>query len=487
MKFLLAVLICAILKLPVIGQEAVDFRGVWQVQAPEEGRLIIILKRNSLASYFWADNADRTVYQGSWSSDIEGALVLWDDESSHRITQNLLGYEITYTDAIQGEGYQTTMVKLPDEVLGQWAKEPPRPEDENLGRDRAKGFFGTWKIWDGTEPYYLIIEPDRSAATNWTQASLGNPSGLRGAWEKQGSELHISWDNGHYGILKENDRDFIFQLIDSGTVIEKNESVGQLATRIGEDQLPVEWQAGYKDERQAVVSNTAFLNRKNAAQFYRGSWIVQLAEDAFERIEIGRFGGLKTSKDSTLYGNWRMSGQDIFMNWDDGLRKVLSPVGNGFLLYEYKAGRPIDGVPTKIFSATPEDVGKLMEYMKGQATIAISLLRLAEEAGVTSSSANSTGLGQSFMRWAWPFGDQVKSTSLSETPLLIDFTSPKALDPWWWPLWSEDRATEINNSDVERDKVEISVGSKSVEANVDKTENKKVKNKFEKTDWVWPF
>ena len=47
-----------ILKLPLNGQETIDYRGVWQTETPNDGRLILILKRNNLASYFWADNAD---------------------------------------------------------------------------------------------------------------------------------------------------------------------------------------------------------------------------------------------------------------------------------------------------------------------------------------------------------------------------------------------------------------------------------------------
>ena len=102
--------------------------------------MILILKRNNLASYFWADNADRTVYRGSWTSDADGALLKWNDGSSHRIAPNLLGYEITYFDDSQAVGFTTVTDKLPEDILGQWAKEPQRPEDERSDRDRAKGF-----------------------------------------------------------------------------------------------------------------------------------------------------------------------------------------------------------------------------------------------------------------------------------------------------------------------------------------------------------
>ena len=486
-RVLFAIVVFATLKLSLFGQETIDYRGVWQAKTPDQGRLILILKRNSLASYFWADNADQTVYQGSWSSDDEGAHLLWNDGSSHRITPNLLGYEITYSDALQETRYKTAVDKLPGDVLGQWAKGPQRPEDENSDRDRAKGFFGTWEINTDATPYYLVIEPDRSAATSFrTPADSDNAVGLRGSWAKQGSELHIAWDTGHYGILKENERNFTFRLIAPGDAIEESEASEQVATRIVNDRLPTEWKAVYDAEKQTRAGGVAFASRKDATLFYRGSWVVQLAENTFERIEIGRFGGLKTSKDSTLYGNWRMSGQDIFMNWDDGLRKILSPVGNGFLLYEYKPGRPIDGVPTRIFSATPEDVEKLAKHMEGRKAVAQRLLSLAEEAGVTSNVA-ATGWGQTFMRWVWPFSDTDEDDKPSDTLLQPDVESSGKADPWWWPFWSETRASEEIDSEAQRNRIKIAVDSNQAETGAGTTENETKTAKPKKSDWEWPF
>ena len=59
-----------------------------------------------------------------------------------------------------------------------------------------------------------------------------------------------------------------------------------------------------------------------------------------------------------------MDGQDIFMRWDDGMRSILNPSGHGFILYEYAAGRPLDGVPTRIFPAAPIDSAKLEQQIK---------------------------------------------------------------------------------------------------------------------------
>ncbi len=471
------VVIVALLKLPLLGQENPDYRGVWQTETPDNGNLVLIVKCNNLASYFWADNADRTVYQGSWGSDADSVTLKWEDDSTHRIERNLLGYTITHFDAAEAILYSAPVKRLPEEILGQWAKAPSDPEDQISDLAKSSGFFGTWEIEDETNTYYLIVEPDRTAAISWTQNDT-HKNGLRGLWAKQGSELHIAWDTGYYSILKQNERSFVFELIAPGNIIEKSNPEELTATRINEDLLPDEWQNLRIDEKTSQAGDRIFANRADAISFYRGSWIVQLAEDTFERIEIGRFGGLKTSADDTLYGNWSMSGQDIFMSWDDGIREILKSVGNGFLIYEYKPGRPMDGVPTRIFSAAPENVSKLAKYMEGQKEVAIALLDHVKSTGFTAASKDS-GWGQELVNWAWPFGDSSEDVPLANAHTPSDTQSSKRIDPWWWPLWSENPSIETTAFDSEHYSAETLKDSETV----DKTKP----NKPAQPNWDWPF
>ncbi len=440
LKALFLCLLTLTLGISLSAQEGEDlYRGTWQIDTPDDGALILIVKRNGLASYFWGDNADRSVYKGRWSRDESGATLTWADGSTHRISRDTLGYAIAYSDATSHELYTTQAELVPKEILGQWAKAPAKPDEQVSDRDKAKGFFGTWAIGTGSDTYYVVVEPNRAAASNWSQGNA-SAKGLRGSWAKQGSELHLAWDTGHYGILKQNKRDFSFKLIPPGTVIDAAPSKRLTASRTSNAHLPAEWDTLYKAEKKAKTGGIAFSSRKNANIFYRGVWIIQRSEKTFERVEIGRFGGLSTSTDSTLKGTWRMTGQDIFMRWDDGMRKVLSPVGQGFLLYEYKPGRPLDGVPTRIFSATPADAAKFAAHMKGRQDVAEQMLSLAEAAGVTSSPEDS-GWGQTFMRWAWPFSEDDAPQS-TEALLQEGFETSGSLDPWWWPFWSEKPISE---------------------------------------------
>jgi hypothetical protein len=482
------------------------YRGTWQIDTPDDGALIMIVKRNGRASYFWGDNADRTVYQGAWTSDDNAATLTWDDGSTHRIERDSLGYGITHTDASGDERYTAPAQQVPKEVLGQWAKAPSKPNDLNSDRDQATGFFGTWKIGDKEHAHYVIVEANRSAASTWTDGD--DTRRLRGSWAKQGSELHIAWDSGHYSILKQNERDFSYKQIEAGVIIEDDESERFAANRTSQDNIPSTWLTRYNTEKETNTGGIAFSSRKNAREFYRGFWIVKRGENAFERIEIGRFGGLSTSSDRSLEGNWRMTGQDIFMRWDNGMRKVLSPIGHGFLLYEYKPGRPLDGVPSRIFSAAPADAAKLAEHLKGREDVARQILDLAEAAGVNPTTENN-GWGQTFMRWAWPFGEDEPLNSTDEL-LEEGFEDPAEQNPWWWPFWSEQNngktteAAEAATEPAEAPAVDPMpeataqpiaettpaagvTTSEPDDASAEATPQKKKAKKTSKTDWLWPF
>ena len=460
LKALLLCLLTLTLGLSLSAQEGDElYRGTWQIDTPEDGAQILIVKRNGHASYFWGDNADRTVYQGTWLSDENGVTLKWEDGSTHRIAHDTLGFAITHSDAANNELYSTQAQQVPKEVLGQWAKAPAKPDEQVSDRDKAKGFFGTWEVETESGNYYVIVEPNRSAASNWSDTKDGT-RGLRGSWAKQGSELHIVWDTGHYTILKENERHFSLKVIPPGTNIGQDESEPLPASRTSDDNIPKDWFALYNAEKETNTGGIAFASYKDANLFYRGSWIIQHRADAFELIEISRFGGLKTSSDRTLEGTWRMTGQDIFMRWDNGMRKVLSPIGYGFVLYEYKPGRPIDGVPTRILAATPQDVKKLEENLQGRKVVAQQMHELAEAAGI-NTTPDDTGLGQTFMRWAWPFSEDEQQQS-TDALLQESFETGGTLDPWWWPFWSEKPVREVApeaeaTTDVATDIIEVQV------------------------------
>ncbi|NBB79196.1 MAG: hypothetical protein GVY36_07070 [Verrucomicrobia bacterium] len=519
-------LVC-LLTTSALAQSGDDlFRGTWQIETPERGTLIVILKNQGRASYFWGDNADTTVYQGTWSSTPERATMKWPDGSQHRIERDQLGFDATYLTPNGTGRYTTPAQQVPGEILGQWAKPPTRDSELASDRDQAEGFFGIWSVGaeDSSDPHYVFVESDRSAASTW-----GDNAGLRGSWAKQGSELHIAWDSGHYSILRENRRGFAYKRIAPGEVIEDDTTEPQPAIRTNRDNVPATWLAGYEAERASYTGGIAFSSRKNARNFYRGDWVIQLGENQFERIEIKRFGGLATSLDRSLSGEWRMQGQDIFMRWDNGMRKILTPIGRGFVLYDYRPGRPLDGVPTRTRAAAPADTSKLADYAEEREDVAEQMRSLADAAGLDPSQQANSGWGRTFARWVWPFSDNTEPAT-SDAILEEEFEDARSSDPWWWPFWSENpdasapsesaetktggesQSTPVDSRDSNGNKsggpedlreersIEIEVSATDVEASPESAENDpetktspeaKPENSSKKRssarDWVWPF
>jgi len=513
-------LLALLLPQAVPAQGAGDlFRGTWQAETPEQGTLVLILKRNQLASYFWADNPDTTVYQGRWTSEGDAATLDWADGSSHRLVRDSLGFGITYFDADGTEGYTTPTQQLPQDVLGQWAKPPSAAEEPASDRDRAKGFFGTWKVGEEDEVHFVVIEADRSAASTWSSRE-GEARGLRGAWAKQGSELHVAWDSGHYSIFEENPRGFTYRRIAPGVAIEADDSEARPATRVADANLPPAWLQSYRGEKDLNSGGVAFASRKEARNFYRGDWIIPRRDDRFERVSIGRFGGLATSADRDLQGSWLMSGQDVYFRWDDGQRGILSPVGWGFVLYEYQPGRPLDGVPSRIFPAAPANAEKLSAHLQDRAEVAERMLEMAEAAGIAPDTTQA-GWGRTFMRWAWPFGEDDEASA--EALLEAEFAESK--DPWWWPVWSErpveaeetaeepaaeegaEEPAEVSDAaptrpeppemvetvDLPTETETVEVAEKATEDDIDPAEEPerpsrvKAPGSDRKADWIWPF
>ncbi|MEC7273775.1 MAG: hypothetical protein VXU48_00860, partial [Verrucomicrobiota bacterium] len=498
-----AIFSCILLTSLAHGQNIEEsFRGTWKIDTPKNGALIIIVNTQARASYFWADNTDRTVYQGAWLEEESTAVITWPDGSKHHITRSNLDYMFTYFDTSDTEQYTAIAQRLPDKILGQWAKPAKRVSEDLSARDRAQGFFGVWKIGEGDASVeYVFVEEDRSAAS-----TEGDQNGHRGSWVKQGSELHITWDSGHYSIIREGNRGFSYKSVAPGAIIEEDTTEMRPAVRTIEEKIPTAWMALYKKERELNNVGIAFSSRKDARTFYRGDWIFQIDEEHFQRVEIGRFGGLKTSTKTDLEGDWRMQGQDIFMRWDDGMRLVLSPIGRSFVVYEYKPGRPLDGVPTRTLAATPADSTKLDEHLKGRINVAQQIIQLAQAAGIDQSQKDESGWKRNFARWVWPFGENEDDAIKAADILEEEYDGNAGTDPWWWPLWSnpktstnEDQLSDTSLSTNSETKTALDLtsksnkvlekGKKTLEKSTD-SEMPAIKKKKKRAlirDWVWPF
>ena len=180
------------------------------------------------------------------------------------------------------------------------------------------------------------------------------------------------------------------------------------------------------------------------------------------------------------------------------MRKILSPIGRSFVIYEYPAGRPLDGVPTRTLAAAPADSAKLAEHLKGREQVALQIVKLAEAAGIDLAQQETAGWGRTFARWAWPFGED-KAAASADAVFKQEFEEASETDPWWWPFWSEKGSAEqVNGTEAATDALEVPEPDKAAEeitivttveniTGSSATEETSEKNSRSVRDWVWPF
>lgn len=465
------------------GQEKEErFQGIWAVKSKTSEPIIILLKPDNEAAYFKATNADRTIYKGVWSESGSTATATWRDGSTHNFRQGAFNLVASFTSALGIQSETLATQKIDAEILGQWAKKPERANNEEDSEFDRNTFFGIWQQAGETPDtsIYLIVSKDRSAATLNLESSKDS---LHGSWAKQGSELHLTWENGDYSILRETERGYAYKAISAGLNIEKEARRFKAIARIPAERAPQEWLDACQMHQEQNPAGYVFESRKAARDFYRGDWLIQHEASAFERITIRRYGGLDTSRDANLHGDWLLSGQDVMLRWDDGLRKILSPVGRGFVLFIYQPGRALDGVPTRILPAAPEATEKLETLLLGRRAFAQTLLEKAQKAGINLADENSkAGLAR-----IWPFSNSTFKSDSSA--LLTNDLQNGALaaqsysnDPWWWPLWSDN---QTNAATIEAKGVTT---LDATEKSAEPADKKKIESlRKSNNNWFWPF
>ena len=128
------------------------------------------------------------------------------------------------------------------------------------------------------------------------------------------------------------------------------------------------------------------------------------------------------------------------------MRKILSPVGEGFVLYEFAQGA-LDGVPTRVLAATPANTAKFEKHLAGRSIVAEEVHKMAMAAGL--SEEEETNIGRTYPLGV-AFGE---SESESAEELLAEEFAPEEDNSWWWPFWSEKRVVESEEDSTDATEV----------------------------------
>ena len=450
-----------------LGKNLEDFKGLWITEINDEA-IFLLIKKNHLASYFYKDRIDNSVYRAEWKLTEAGNLSV----SSSDFNELLFSLEIEDSVSINSHNRKKSISilnKVPDETLGEWARPPDyeRPKNKYI----PSNYFGLWetqgpqnqriiKIWNNRN----VLKRDKEASVTSQQAFI------QGEWYKHGQQLHIAWEDGSYTIIDNRDENRV-KLLDFGpgaAIIEK-EADYELIKKIRNSTDDSYWSKNQKILTQKNNISLSQFDYKSLLKFYRGEWITldETQPNAFEIMKFNRFGGVNLVSDPKIKGNWYLSGKRCLINLEDGIRMRLKYIGSAFLIFLYKPNRPLDGFPNKILKAAPLDRIKL-NVLNSEIIFTLKLLEQVDRS----------------------FPLKGKPLSLMSDMSDRYTINPNPSSPWWWPIWIDNQ--KIKEADTfPKNKLSPSLtnGVDSIGSTKEVNQSKLLSplDKIKKSKWKWPF
>jgi hypothetical protein len=354
---------------PLSAKKSNPLIGTWAITEPELGKLLLIVRDGGVVSYFWEEWKDDRVLRAEWNTSQDG--ISFETEAGHKISLSPTD-EQGATARIRKPDHpadvpleKLTAQRLNPDDVGKWHR--PGGDDEETSSFLKKAgnldvFFGTWEVISSKGlPYYIVIEEDRTAATNWPYSSRG-VDGMRGFWVRHGSELHIVWDTGHYDILRSFSNKFIKLGYPPSIDLNSIEPAPQPALKV--KWYPHEpWRASYeKSKKEKTPIDPRWTSARKAARYFRGDWKLMSSPGVWNKLEMGRFGSAETIREGEkLGGNWKNSSDYARIHWKNGYAEVLRPVGKHFVTMLYSPLKNLDGIPDRVCPVVQDRSGKLSE------------------------------------------------------------------------------------------------------------------------------
>lgn len=451
------------------GSEAYDFenyKGVWLTEINNEA-IYLLIKKNHIARFFYKNRIDNTVYKGTWKLGERNTLLVSSldfDNLSFQIEN-----DSEKANSTEDGASVATLTKVPEEVLGEWARPPDYEAPKN--KYMPSTYFGLWETEDAENSRLIKVWDNRTVFSISKEEAVSEPQNiLQGEWYKHGKQLHIAWEDGSYSIIdnRNENRVKLFDFASGEAIIEKASDY----TLIKQNQSKSE-ESYWSDDpliisQQQNISLSQF-NYKSLLKFYRGEWITldETHPEAVEIMKFNRFGGVHLASDKKTKGSWYLSGKGCLINLEDGIRMRLKYIGSAFLVFVYEANRPLDAYPNKILKTAPLNPEKL-DRLNTELYYTIKLLEQV---------------------------DQLDPKGKKAIPLISNWSdrdtiNPSPSSPWWWPIWSDH--PKIQGADT----FSKNNPSPSLTNDVDSiASNKESNSKYSpkpmdesiNSKWEWPF
>ncbi len=344
--------------------------GSWVLNVPVQGNLFLIARDTGLVSFFWEHWDDGRVLRSRWKAYEQG--IYFALETNEKILMIPSGDDtaqaLIYQSGREIEGKPDKLApakKLGQDQVGKWHNPNAKEEEESKFLKTSGNvdvFFGTWEVISSKGlPYYIVIERDRSAATNWPYSERG-VDGMRGFWVRQGSELHIVWDTGHYDILRSFSEKFIKIGYPPGVDLDSVEPQPQPTLKV--DWFPHEpWRASYEQaKKMETTRDHRWTSARRAAKYFRGDWKHMTSQGHWSELEMGRFGSCRGERDGEeLVGSWKNASDFATLRWNNGYTELIRPVGKHFVSMLYSPLKNLDGIPDRVCPLVSEGGGSLFK------------------------------------------------------------------------------------------------------------------------------
>lgn len=337
--------------------------GAWRVTHPVNGHLFMIVRGNNLVSYFWEFWKGERVMRSEWKSFGKGVYFALESGDKLILTRTDAGVEVFMYNAgkpMAGEpDLRLFALRVNALDVGKWYKPKTTVLDPASDADDSSGFFGTWEVVSAQGlPYHIVIEEDRTAATNWPHSERG-VDGMRGFWVRQGSELHIVWDTGHYDVLRVDQTKF--EKIGYPPAVEISSVQPEPQPALKVDWFPQDpWRARYEAQRKADPEGPKWKSAKQASQFFRGDWKLLSSPGELTKLEMGRFGSIRGVRDNVEQkGTWRCTSDYALLRWDNGTTELLRPLGSHYITMLYSPLKNLDSIPDRVCPVEPYERWRL--------------------------------------------------------------------------------------------------------------------------------
>ena len=400
-----------------------DYVGSWELTTPDQEGLHLIVKANGTAGYFWTDTAENQIYPGVWTADSEGIELLWENESRHVFSQQAESTQIDHYSASGKQVYSVKGTRIAKGVLGAWYQ---APRDDHQASKVSNGQYESLQgNWDLSDNRVLSILDDRVARLN---SVTGQPE-QRGRWTRKEQAIEIIWNTGDYSRLQQKGSDYIYTHIAATQPIHEASPTTQPITRNYSDLAKV-------SPSEDHLTSLSFDSRKEQIKFFQGTWILERSASEYERISIGRFGGVRSDRKYQLNGQWKTAQDGLDFTWDDGMRGQLLKIADAFIYLEYAAGRPLDGIPNRILKVAPIQLDRLSDSSQVAQQQAASIVAAASQYPTNPAKPTQPAQARNKApRW-WPLWTYPAPKEAAEPALIPEPVTehPARKKSWVWPF-----------------------------------------------------